>query len=62
MAADQAPLATIALTPGQHDPLRDGGRHQAERLAAAGVQASLLDYPMLHNTALPVPVSGCSPT
>ena len=27
LAADQAPLATIALTPGQHDPLRDGGRH-----------------------------------
>jgi acetyl esterase len=53
LADDLTALPPAVIVTGQHDPLRDDGRRYAERLAAAGVQATLLDYPMLHNIALP---------
>jgi acetyl esterase/lipase len=53
LARDLTGLPPAVIVTGQHDPLRDDGRRYAERLAMAGVPATLLDYPMLHNIALP---------
>ncbi|MFE6699045.1 alpha/beta hydrolase [Streptomyces sp. NPDC057718] len=43
---------TLVIT-GLHDPLRDDGRRYVERLKERGIDALLLEYPMLHNIATP---------
>ena len=46
-------LPPAAVIVGTFDPLRDDGRSYAVRLRAAGVAATLREYPMTHTIALP---------
>ncbi|GAA1711769.1 alpha/beta hydrolase [Fodinicola feengrottensis] len=53
LATDLAGLPPAVIVTGRHDFLRDDGRRYAERLSEAGVPVVALEYPMLHNIALP---------
>lgn len=53
LAPDLTGLPPAVIVTGLHDFLRDDGLRYAERLAEAGVRVVTLDYPMLHNIALP---------
>jgi len=53
LADDLSRLPPAVIVTGDHDPLRDDGSRYAARLREAGVAAKLLEFPMLHNIALP---------
>ena len=52
LADDLSGLPPAVIVTGDHDPLRDDGSRYAARLGEAGVDATLLEFPMLHNIAL----------
>lgn len=53
LARDLSGLPAAVIVVATHDPLRDDGHRYAARLAEHGVDVRLLEYPMLHDIALP---------
>jgi acetyl esterase len=53
LAPDLSGLPPAVIVTGEFDFIRDDGRRYAERLRADGVEVRALEYPMLHNIALP---------
>ncbi len=53
LAENLSGLPPAVIVIGDYDPLRDDGARYAKRLQEHGVAARLLEFPMLHNIALP---------